>query len=52
MQTPQVEQTPGTLIQSLYETDFYAWTQEQAQLLKHRDMKAVEIWQQEKPTCH
>jgi Domain of unknown function DUF29 len=43
MQTPQVEQTPGTLIQSLYETDFFAWTQEQAQLLKHREWNKLDL---------
>ena len=43
MQAPQVEQTPGTLIQSLYETDFYAWTQEQAQLLKHREWNKLDL---------
>jgi Domain of unknown function DUF29 len=43
MQAPQVEQTPGTLIQSLYETDFFAWTQEQAQLLKHREWNKLDL---------
>ncbi|CAA9378503.1 hypothetical protein AVDCRST_MAG84-4900 [uncultured Microcoleus sp.] len=43
MQTPQSEQIPGTLIQSLYETDFYAWTQEQAKLLKHREWSQIDL---------
>lgn len=43
MQTPQVEKTPENLIQSLYETDFYAWTQEQAQFLKHRKWSQLDL---------
>jgi hypothetical protein len=36
MQTPQTGQIPGTLTPNLYETDFYAWIQEQAKLLKQQ----------------
>ncbi|MFE1748273.1 DUF29 domain-containing protein [Coleofasciculus sp. H7-2] len=43
MQTPQTEQTPGTLMQSLYETDFYAWTQEQAKLLHHQQWSHLDL---------
>ncbi|GET42554.1 DUF29 domain-containing protein [Microseira wollei] len=43
MQTPQTGQTPGSLIQSLYETDFYAWTQEQAKLLKHQRWSQLDL---------
>jgi Domain of unknown function DUF29 len=43
MQTPQTGQTPGSLIQSLYETDFYAWTQEQAKLLKHQQWSQLDL---------
>lgn len=34
MQTPESASIPESLKPSLYDTDFYAWTQEQAQLLK------------------
>ena len=43
MQTPQAGQIPANLIQSLYETDFYAWTQEQAKLLKHRQWSQLDL---------
>jgi hypothetical protein len=43
MQTPQTGQTPGTLRQSLYETDFYAWIQEQAKLLKHQQWSKLDL---------
>ena len=43
MQTPRVEETPKNLIQSLYETDFYAWTQQQAKLLKHREWSQLDL---------
>ena len=43
MQTPQTGQTPGTLRQSLYETDFYAWTQEQAKLLRNQQWSKLEL---------
>ena len=43
MQTSQIEQTPEDLIQSLYETDFFAWTQEQAKLLKHREWSQLDL---------
>lgn len=34
MQISQTEQEKGSLTPSLYETDFYAWTQEQGELLR------------------
>jgi hypothetical protein len=43
MQTPQTGQTPGTLRQSLYETDFYSWTQEQAKLLRHQQWSKLDL---------
>jgi Domain of unknown function DUF29 len=43
MQTPQAEQIPENLIQSLYETDFYAWTEEQAKLLKDREWGQLDL---------
>ena len=43
MQTPQTEPTPEALMQSLYEIDFYAWTQEQAKLLKHQQWSQLDL---------
>ena len=43
MQTPQTEETAGSLMQSLYETDFYAWTQEQANLLRHHQWSQLDL---------
>ncbi|MBD2180037.1 DUF29 domain-containing protein [Planktothrix sp. FACHB-1355] len=43
MQTPQTEPTPEALMPSLYETDFYAWTQEQAKLLKHQQWSQLDL---------
>ncbi|MFB2979804.1 DUF29 domain-containing protein [Microseira sp. BLCC-F43] len=43
MQTPQTGETPEILIQSLYETDFYAWTQSQAKLLKHQQWSLLDL---------
>jgi hypothetical protein len=43
MQTPQPEQIQGSLIESLYETDFYAWIQEQAKLLKHQQWSQLDL---------
>ncbi|MCL1472692.1 DUF29 domain-containing protein [Argonema antarcticum A004/B2] len=43
MQTPQTEQTPETLMPSLYEADFYAWTQEQAKLLKFQQWNQLDL---------
>ncbi|MBD2043868.1 DUF29 domain-containing protein [Microcoleus sp. FACHB-672] len=43
MQTPQTEQTAKTSMQSLYETDFYAWTQEQAKLLKDQQWSRLDL---------
>jgi hypothetical protein len=43
MQTPQTGQTPGTLTPNLYETDFYAWIQEQAKLLRHQQWSKLDL---------
>jgi hypothetical protein len=43
MQTPQTGQTPGALTQNLYETDFYAWIQEQAKLLRHQQWSQLDL---------
>lgn len=43
MQTPQTGQTPGALRQNLYETDFYAWIQEQAKLLRHQEWSQLDL---------
>ncbi len=36
-------QTPGVLTQNLYETDFYAWIQEQTKLLKHQQWSQLDL---------
>src|SRR6476661_3554616 len=36
-------QTPENLIPNLYETDFYAWTQEQVNLLRHQQWSQVDL---------
>jgi len=43
MQTPQTGQTPETLTQNLYDTDFYAWIQEQAKLLRHQQWSKLDL---------
>jgi hypothetical protein len=43
MQTPQTGETPGALTQNLYDTDFYAWTQEQAKLLRHQQWSQLDL---------
>ncbi len=43
MQTPQTGQTPGALPQNLYETDFYAWIQEQAKFLRHQQWSQLDL---------
>ena len=43
MQTPQTGETPGALTQNLYETDFYAWIQEQAKLLRHQQWNQLDL---------
>ena len=43
MQTPQPEQIQGSLTDSLYETDFYSWTQEQAELLRHQQWNQLDL---------
>ncbi len=43
MQTPQPGQIQENLIESLYETDFYSWTQEQAKLLRHQQWNQLDL---------
>ncbi len=43
MQTPRIGQTAGALTQNLYETDFYAWIQEQAKLLRHQQWSKLDL---------
>ncbi|MBH8576721.1 DUF29 domain-containing protein [Nostocaceae cyanobacterium CENA369] len=43
MQTPQTGQTAANLTQNLYETDFYAWTQQQANLLRHQQWHQLDL---------
>ncbi|HEY9607423.1 MAG TPA: DUF29 domain-containing protein [Allocoleopsis sp.] len=43
MQTPPTGKIPETKMQSLYETDFYAWIQEQAKLLKNREWNQLDL---------
>ncbi len=43
MQTPETKQIPQINSQSLYDTDFYAWIQEQAKLLKDREWSQVDL---------
>jgi len=43
MQTPQTGQTAGREIQSLYEIDFWAWTQQQANLLRDHQWSQLDL---------
>ncbi|MGB3205630.1 MAG: DUF29 domain-containing protein [Crinalium sp.] len=43
MQIPQTEETTESSISNLYETDFNAWTQEQADLLRHRQWSQLDV---------
>ncbi len=43
MQTPQTGQTTANLMQNLYETDFYAWTQQQAKLLHDQQWHQLDL---------
>lgn len=43
MQTPQTQQTTESSILNLYETDFYAWTQEQSDLLRHHRWSQLDL---------
>ena len=43
MQTPQIGQTGGRGRECLYETDFWAWTQEQANLLRHHQWNQLDV---------
>ena len=43
MQTPQTGETAPTLKTNLYETDFYAWTQQQSHLLRGQEWKQLDL---------
>jgi hypothetical protein len=43
MQTPQTGETPEALRQNLYDTDFYAWIQEQAKLLRYQQWNQLDL---------
>ncbi len=43
MQTPQTGQTARRGMRNLYETDFWAWTQEQANLLRHSQWNQLDL---------
>lgn len=43
MQVPEVNQATSNLHESLYETDFYAWTQAQAALLRNRQWSQLDL---------
>ncbi|MBH8563187.1 DUF29 domain-containing protein [Nostoc sp. CENA67] len=42
-QTPESRQTAANLIESLYENDFYAWTQQQANLLRDQQWHQLDL---------
>ncbi|MEH2010247.1 DUF29 domain-containing protein [Nostoc sp.] len=43
MQTPQTGQPAVNLMPNLYENDFYTWTQEQANLLRHQQWNQLDL---------
>ncbi|QSJ19554.1 DUF29 domain-containing protein [Nostoc sp. UHCC 0702] len=43
MQTPESKEIAANLIQNLYETDFSAWTQQQAKLLGHQQWHQLDL---------
>lgn len=43
MQTPESRQKAANLNQNLYETDFYAWTQQQANLLRRQQWQNLDL---------
>ena len=43
MQTPSTKQIPEINQESLYDTDFYAWIQQQAKLLKHQEWEQLDL---------
>lgn len=43
MHTPQTGQTEVNLMPNLYEADFYNWTQEQANLLRHHQWNQLDL---------
>ncbi|BAZ53328.1 hypothetical protein NIES4103_60020 [Nostoc sp. NIES-4103] len=42
-QTPESRQTTANLRENLYETDFYAWTQQQANLLRDQQWHQLDL---------
>ncbi|MBD2296667.1 DUF29 domain-containing protein [Anabaena sphaerica FACHB-251] len=43
MQIPKIQPTAANLKDNLYETDFYTWTQEQANLLRHQQWSLLDL---------
>jgi Domain of unknown function DUF29 len=43
MLTPKIDQLPDTGVQNLYELDFYAWTQQQATLLRQAGLHQLDL---------
>ncbi|MDB9375094.1 DUF29 domain-containing protein [Nodularia sphaerocarpa] len=43
MQTPQTGETAANLKANLYETDFYAWTQQQSHLLRGNEWNQLDL---------
>ena len=43
MQTPKAKESAVNLNDNLYETDFYAWTQQQANLLRYQQWNQVDL---------
>lgn len=43
MPVPETNQETATPISNLYETDFYAWTQEQASLLRQHQWSELDL---------
>ncbi|WP_414552732.1 DUF29 domain-containing protein [Anabaena sp. CCY 0017] len=43
MQTPQTGESAPNLKANLYETDFYAWTQQQSHLLRGQEWKQLDL---------
>ncbi len=43
MPTPKMDRPPDTQVHSLYESDFYAWTQQQVALLKQAGWQQLDL---------
>ncbi|MFM2060947.1 MAG: hypothetical protein RLZZ507_617 [Cyanobacteriota bacterium] len=43
MQTPKIQPTGENLKNNLYESDFYQWTQQQANLLRHQQWHDLDL---------